>query len=68
MRVNFVLDEVSHDSAKMNRPFSTSALIRFWLKVLFYSEKDLLLLKREDEEFAAILHYVMPKVKKVFGE
>lgn len=61
-RVNFVLDDESLQSAKKKRPFTTSALIRFWLKVLFYTDDRLFKLKKTDEEFRAIMLYTAPKL------
>lgn len=60
--MNIVLDKTSRESANKKRPFSTSALMRFWLKVLVYDEDRLFDLKKTDEEFRAILGYVSPKL------
>lgn len=62
-RVNVVLDDESYKSMKKDRPFTTSALIRFWLKVLIYSEDRLYKMKKEDEEFRAIMLYLAPKLQ-----
>lgn len=66
-RVNFMLDAESYESSRVKRPFSTSALIRFWMKILVHDQKVLNKMYKEDEEFKAILDYVEPKIKRIFG-
>ncbi len=65
IRSTVYLDEAAHRSLQVRRPFTTSQLIRFWLKVLINSESELDRVRKHDEEFDAILHYVMPKIKRL---
>lgn len=65
IRANIVLDEDSYECMKQKRPFSASALIRFYLKILTKSNKELDKLKQTDEEFRAILNYVVPKLEAI---
>jgi hypothetical protein len=67
IRTNYMLDEDSLKSSRKKRPFSTSALVRFWLKILVHNEDELYKLKKTDEEFAAIMAYLAPKLKRIFG-
>lgn len=67
LKTNVVLDEMSRASIKVQRPFSNSALIRWWLKLIFTTEAQWDTLLEEDEEVKAIAHYVAPKIRKALG-
>lgn len=67
IRVNFMLDEKSYDSAQQKRPFSTSALLRWFLKLMSSTDKEWEKLTREDEEVRIVSEYVRPRLRKVFG-
>jgi hypothetical protein len=66
-RYNLYLDEKNYRIAKVKKPFTVSQLTRFWLTVLVRNEDELYKLKKDDEEFAAILHYVTPKIRLLLG-
>jgi hypothetical protein len=63
--MNIVLDKESQKSAHQKRPFTTSQLVRFWLKVLFNDQETLYRMKKEDDEFRAILLYLAPKLESI---
>lgn len=62
LRVN--LDEPSRQSVDVKRPFSTSALVRWFFRCLSTNDKEWLKLIREDEEIKAVQDYVRPKLRK----
>lgn len=62
--MNIVLDEVSRRSAKTERPFSTSQLIKWFMKLLATNDKEWLKLVKEDKEIKAVQDYIRPKLRK----
>lgn len=67
IKSNVVLDDDSYASSKIKRPFNTSQLLRWMLKVLMLSEKEIDKLLVEDEEFQVVQDYMRPKLRKVLG-
>lgn len=67
-RINLYLDENVYSEAKGKKPFTVSQLVRFWLTVLVKSQNELYRLKKQDEEFRAILHYLKPKLENLMGD
>lgn len=63
IRMNMIMDKESQQSARKKRPFTSSQLVRFWFKVLLYDEDRLYQMKKEDEEFRAIMLYLQPKLQ-----
>ncbi len=65
IHAHIALDELSYESMKVKRRFSSSALIKFFLKLLVSNERQLEELKRKDEEFREIGEYLAPKLRKL---